>query len=1108
MRLINKNFSGSKVRAIIITLYACWIILTASVAYAIEDQSFSVFRNRLYKLKHISATDAGMFLVDLKIGNQIMVMSDNSMMISSDVPSDLVKASNILELIDSQEPFVLRTIAQISDFQTIPSSEQIEEKIPYMSIGTFKAAPSDDSKPKAIVDVHGTDLIAIAGPDYIQNIKETIAILQYPDRPMPEKPSIEEELYAAKKELEELKKQVAQPAAPTIGYVSEDLLLEELSKDQQQMNTYENNETITPQPQLVFQSDSTVQDPSPNLVSQDIRIGDDDSSLDQPIEPQQQPEQTTEPEQQPEELAPEIPEAEKELELTLTLPEKVEILSLLELVGKQLGLNYIYDPKEIKGEVMLKVHDGKIKVKDTYALLESVMKFMGFVMTRRGNLVTIVPNAKALEFDPVLRTDAEDIQPGDVIATTVFELENISTKSAQDLLTSMKLGTTFNAIPETGTLIVTEYAYRMKRIEKILKLVDVPGKPLNIRLRQINFIVADELAPKLKTLAEKLGTVSISVSAPDPKTPATPARTARTARTPARTTPQAAQTIPQDEGVYLEVDERTNRILMIGTEEELDVVDSLVDILDIQKKDFRTIREYEIQHVDPIVILETLNEIGIISTGPEKSTRSARSRTTAAAKPATAAATPTAPASGDQNPLTEEPQISILEATHSMLINATPEQHEAIAKIIAHVDRRLDRGSTPYVVYQLENQDPVELEEILTKLIEKTKVEAIKSTDPKAQTKTTSTSQSDEDIYIIADPATYSLIVYADKKNQQWISDIIKELDKYRSQVLLDVTLVEISKDDEFKFDLDIISRRGGFSPGGSLDSGKISSNLTNTDRWGADILEAGFKSAAETASFTAFYADSHIQALLETVDKKGYGRVLARPSILVKDNEEGKIGTTETIYVAEQKSNVVSSTTGNPVTSTDVSFTSYDSGIDLLITPHITSKDLLQLAIELKRKDFKDRTDNSVEFTDTDTNGTPTKKVVPKPLDTVESNVTTVATIPDGATIILGGIEKISQNKAVSKVPFFGDIPIVGLLFRGISDSDIQTRLYVFVKAHIIEPSDALTGYSDIEKISQEKRRHYEEAEARFQSLQSIPGVDPDPMDPLRILEDDDPIN
>src|SRR5690606_16772396 len=95
-----------------------------------------------------------------------------------------------------------------------------------------------------------------------------------------------------------------------------------------------------------------------------------------------------------------IPQGEEELETTLALPDKVELVQLIELVGKQLGLNYMYDPAQVRGDVQLKIHDGKIKVKDVYALLESVMRFRGFVMTRRGNLVTIVPQSQLSQVDP------------------------------------------------------------------------------------------------------------------------------------------------------------------------------------------------------------------------------------------------------------------------------------------------------------------------------------------------------------------------------------------------------------------------------------------------------------------------------------------------------------------------------------------------------------------------------------------------------------------------------------------------------------------------------------------------------------------------------------
>ena len=81
----------------------------------------------------------------------------------------------------------------------------------------------------------------------------------------------------------------------------------------------------------------------------------------------------------------------------------------------------------------------------------------------------------------------------------------------------------------------------------------------------------------------------------------------------------------------------------------------------------------------------------------------------------------------------------------------------------------------------------------------------------------------------------------------------------------------------------------------------------------------------------------------------------------------------------------------------------------------------------------------------------------------------------------------------------------MLGTLFRGIDETDKQSKLYVFVKAHIIKPGDELTGSSDIELISAKKRQAFEREEAKFQGLDSVPGIKPSPMDPEKILEDDE---
>ena len=124
------------------------------------------------------------------------------------------------------------------------------------------------------------------------------------------------------------------------------------------------------------------------------------------------------------------------------------------------------------------------------------------------------------------------------------------------------------------------------------------------------------------------------------------------------------------------------------------------------------------------------------------------------------------------------------------------------------------------------------------------------------------------------------------------------------------------------------------------------------------------------------------------------------------------------------------------------------------------------------------------------------------KPPDYTKSNVTTIVTVPDGSTIILGGLTKLNQGKDTSKVPLLGDIPIAGALFRGVNNTTDDTHLYVFVKANILRPDDTAGGLAQLKQISERNRAGFEEAERDFQAHQSIPGIEPEPVDPLRVLD------
>jgi len=397
------------------------------------------------------------------------------------------------------------------------------------------------------------------------------------------------------------------------------------------------------------------------------------------------------------------------------------------------------------------------------------------------------------------------------------------------------------------------------------------------------------------------------------------------------------------------------------------------------------------------------------------------------------------------------------------------------------VDAETDTQDIRYKVYPLENQSPEHLVTVLEPLIQ----ESILDKEGKVE----SVRQKQEDlITIVPDPNTFSLVVNASKRNQEWISALIKQLDQRRSQVLIDVTLVQISKTDAFNYDLNIISsfpdltNTSGLtsailsgSQGGNLVSGLVDSGRDHF----VDFQSNG-------GNGTGFYGDRHINALLTMMQQKDYGRVLAKPKILVNDNEAGSISTIDRTYVTKTSSIPVNSGgAGQNATliQTATDYQDYPAGITLSIVPHISRGDFLRLDITLDRSDF----------------GTITGD---KPPDTTESNIETTVTVPDGSTIILGGLLKLNQSKGGTKVPILSDIPLIGGLFRSASNSDIQRNLYVFVKAEIIRPEGIDLAQGGLQNISQRNRMAFEEYERDFQEYEDWPGIKPKSMDPQKVLD------
>ena len=1006
-------------------------------------------RYRVFPLRHISAEQGKQYLAEVGIGTVSQLPGTNTLLVTAQ-PSELIKASSILGLVDAQEQYVIKAIFPASEFGDMPSIEQIAAEVGNILIGTFfDEPPTHTKKARAIIDIHEESVIAIAQAEQIERIVSAVERLQ--GRASGVEVSAPNEPQVTSGELRDVNE-----SGEFFNKLLDSLAeAEKLEAELAQQPAEANVVTMEPEQEA----------PSLPSVIEGRKAG--EVAQEPSLEPQREPipeQVVVEIEQEAEavEAAPKIwsyeptetiPSGEEMLELDL--PERLDVVDLLDLMGKYLHLDYMYDAAKVRGEVALKLQ-GRIKIKDLYPLLESVLKFRGFVMSRKGNLVTIVPTAEVLDIDPaLLRTEEDKIKLGDVIVTRIFKLQHIDTSSARNLLVGMKLGEDISEIAETGTLIVTSYAYRMARIEEILQMVDKPGEPKQFRFRQLRYTMAATLAPKIKTLAEQIGTVSIDIAAPVAAPQAPPRR-----RAPARR-PTRAEPTPKAAGpaVYLDADERTNRILMIGYEDELSIVDDLINTLDVEQQDLRTLRLYEIQHVGAEEVKNKLAELGIIGGGVSVGRVPSGAKAPAPAKPPTVSVV--------EEPLAEEPQVVIIESTNSLLVNATTEQHIQIAMIIGYVDSETMMQAIPYVIYPLENQKPEDMAAVLQQLIQET----IKDQEGKIQTVVKRT---EEEIVIVPDDNTFSLIVYASKKNQEWISNLIKTLDKRRPQVLIDVTLVEVSRTDLFDLDLQLASKFPMLNTGEEMDvvGSVISPFLSKRS------TEA--YSSPKTMTAQGFYSDRHIQALLTAMQDKTYGRVLAKPKILVNDGQPGTIQTTVKTNVKFE--DFISGGPDKP-DRTVVRYEPYTAGITLAITPNISEGDLLLLETKLTRSDFGDRSAGA-------------------PPDTTESDIETTVTVPDGRTIILGGLVRLNQSKGSAKVPLIGDVPIVGGLFRSTSNQDRESKLYVFVKANILRPDEAVAGLPELEKISDRNRMAFEDFEEQFQQHEDWPGIKPKPMHPLNILE------
>jgi general secretion pathway protein D len=217
----------------------------------------------------------------------------------------------------------------------------------------------------------------------------------------------------------------------------------------------------------------------------------------------------------------------------------------------------------------------------------------------------------------------------------------------------------------------------------------------------------------------------------------------------------------------------------------------------------------------------------------------------------------------------------------------------------------------------------------------------------------------------------------------------------------------------------------------------------------------------------------------LRALATAGKAKVLSRPSIVARNNQPATITVGQSVPLI---TSVRFDNFGNAINSV-----TYQSvGIILRVTPFITSEGFVEMILSPETSELvADRT-QWVPIS-SGPGGT-----VSAPLINSRSADTVVVT-PDGQTVIIGGLMENAKAESESKIPFLGDIPLLGNLFKHKITTSGKTELMVFLTPYIIRAPTEMAAVSDKQRAKSDAVKALTEQELN-KFLDTLPATNQPP--------------
>lgn len=292
---------------------------------------------------------------------------------------------------------------------------------------------------------------------------------------------------------------------------------------------------------------------------------------------------------------------------------------------------------------------------------------------------------------------------------------------------------------------------------------------------------------------------------------------------------------------------------------------------------------------------------------------------------------------------------------------------------------------------------------------------------------------------VTVDDRTNSIIAYQTQDRLDELRRVVAQLDIPVRQVMIEARIVEAYVD----YGKELGVRWGGAFTGGKgrwnafgkdgnvgikdedgVSCGPFAGNCTlpvNGSGSPVPFVDLGVNAATSGLGIGFVSNRAILDLQLSAMEKSGNGEIISQPKVVTSDKETAKIMKGKEVPYQEASSSGATSTSFK------------EAALSLEVTPQITPDNRIIMEVKVT----KDEPDFANQL-----NGVP-------PINKNEVNAKVL--VADGETIVLGGVFSNQTLKGVEKVPFLGDLPVIGRLFKRNMVMDNKTELLVFITPRIL---------------------------------------------------------